>query len=135
MSMVEVDLHGFHPDDICGLPLVHLVEQAWQSGVKRLKLIHGHGRNRGLSPGFVNTNTGYFGLRLRGELRHDDRLRCFIKHTTLDCSHPGATTVNLKPNPRPSAASFSFEQALPPSSVAWRYGEIGASPHGDAGQA
>ena len=39
----------------------------------KIRLIHGHGHNRGLSAGFVNTNTGYFGLSIRGEPRR--RLR------------------------------------------------------------
>ena len=56
---LELDLHGYHPDDICGLPLAEIVEQAWKIGVERLQLIHGHGRNRGLTPGFVNTNTDF----------------------------------------------------------------------------
>jgi hypothetical protein len=54
-----------------------------------------YGRNRGISPGFVNTNTGYFGLRIRSELRHDETLRKWIKYTTLDCSHEGSTVVKL----------------------------------------
>ena len=121
MSTIEVDLHGYHPDDICGLPLVEIVEQAWQTGAERLQLIHGHGYNRGLSPGFVRTNTGFFGLRLRNEFRCNDALRRFVKHTTLDCSHPGATAVKLKPNPRPAKAEFD-RSLLPPSSVPYRYG-------------
>jgi hypothetical protein len=120
-TIVELDLHGYHPDDICGLPLVEIVEQAWKIGAERLQLIHGHGRNRGLTPGFVNTNTGFFGLRLRGELRSNETLRRFIKYTTLDCSHPGATAVKLKLNPAPTRAVFN-RSMLPPSSVQHRYG-------------
>jgi hypothetical protein len=41
--------------------LVELVEQAWEMGESELVLIHGHGCNRGITPGFVNTNTGFFG--------------------------------------------------------------------------
>jgi hypothetical protein len=121
VSTVELDLHGFHPDDICGSPLVAIVEQAWSTGAERLQIIHGHDRNRGLTPGFVNTNTGFFGLRLRGELRSNDELRRFIKRTTLDCSHPGATTVKLKSNPAPTLEAFDRSK-LPPSSVRHRYG-------------
>jgi len=43
--------------------LAKLVEQAWEMGERELILIHGNGRNRGITPGFVNTNTGFFGCR------------------------------------------------------------------------
>jgi hypothetical protein len=65
-------------------------------------LIHGHGRNRGISPGFVNTNTGYFGIEIRRALRHDEELRQWIKYTTLKCDDWGATSVKLKLNPAPT---------------------------------
>ena len=55
--------------------LLAVVEQAWEMGESELVLIHGHGRNRGITPGFVNTNTGFFGLEIRKALRHDVRLR------------------------------------------------------------
>ena len=55
---LEVDLHGYHPNDIDDLSVI--IEQAWEMGATRVRLIHGHGRNRGISPGFVNTNTGYW---------------------------------------------------------------------------
>ena len=35
------------------------------------------------SPGFVNTNTGFFGLGIRRALRRDLDLRRWIKYTTL----------------------------------------------------
>jgi DNA-nicking Smr family endonuclease len=58
--MMEIDLHGYHPDEIAhGELLEKIVEQAWEMGERRLCLIHGHGRNRGISPGLANTNTGY----------------------------------------------------------------------------
>jgi hypothetical protein len=59
---MQIDLHGYHPRQIVrnGV-LVELVEQAWEMGESELVLIHGHGRNRGITPGFVNTNTGFFG--------------------------------------------------------------------------
>jgi hypothetical protein len=103
---VPVDLHGYHPDDICGSPLSQMIEQAWEMGAGRIRLIHGHGRGRGLSPGFVNTNTGYFGLQIRRELRDDVGLRRWIKHTTLDCSDDGSTVVKLKRNPNPTRTEF-----------------------------
>jgi hypothetical protein len=118
-KIVDVDLHGYHPDDICGDPLKNVVRQAWEMGATQIRLIHGHGRGRGLSPGFVNTNTGYFGLCIRNAIRHDDDLRQWIKHTTLDCSHEGSTCVKLKRNHRPTRAEFS-DDAFPASSIPLR---------------
>ena len=82
--------------------LVAVVEQAWEMGESELILIHGHGRNRGITPGFVNTNTGLFGLEIRKALRHDQQLRQWIHYTTLDCSNPGHTSVSLKVNRSPT---------------------------------
>jgi hypothetical protein len=79
-----------------------MIEQAWEMGAGSIRLIHGHGRGRGLSPGFVNTNTGYFGVQIRRELRDDGGLRRWIKHSTLDCSDNGSTVVKLKRNPSPT---------------------------------
>jgi len=100
---MDIDLHGLHPDDIL---LDKILEQAWEMGETSVCLIHGHGRNRGISPGFVNTNTGYFGLRIRSDLRHGDDLRKWIKISTLDCSHDGSTTIRLKKNPSPTRTAF-----------------------------
>ena len=99
---MQIDLHGYHPSEIVwnGL-LAKIVEQVWEMGESELILIHGHGRNRGITPGFVNTNTGFFGLQIRSALRHDKGLRRWIYHTTLDCSYPGVTSVSLKPNRSP----------------------------------
>ncbi len=99
---VEVDLHGYHPEDIC---FAKIIQQAWEMGAQCIRLIHGHGRTR-RSPGFVNTNTGNFGLRVRGQLRSDEKLRQWIKHTTLDCSHEGSTVIKLKRNPAPTRTEF-----------------------------
>src|SRR6266403_4685440 len=100
---MRIDLHGYHPRQIAwnGV-LAKLVEQDWEMGESKLILIHGHGRNRGITPGFVNTNTGFFGLEIRRALRHDEKLRQWIRYTTLDCSHMGVTRVKLKPNPAPT---------------------------------
>jgi hypothetical protein len=106
ITNTEIDLHGYHPDAICGHVLTKIIRQAWEMGAEQIRLIHGHGYNRGISPGFVNTNTGYFGLRIRSELRHDAALREWIKYTTLDCGHNGSTVVKLKRNPRPTRSSF-----------------------------
>jgi hypothetical protein len=62
-------------------------------------------------PGFVNTNTGYFGLRVRAALRQG-HLRQWIKHSTLYCGHEGSTTVALKANPNPTRAKFDLKAAL-----------------------
>jgi hypothetical protein len=113
---LEIDLHGYHPDDVCGEPLTKMIRQAWEMGEERIRLVHGHGRNRGISPGFVNTNTGYFGLCIRRELRHDVELRQWIKYTTLDCSHEGSTTVKLKRNPNPIRTTLD-DDLLPESSI------------------
>jgi hypothetical protein len=103
---MEVDLHGFHPSQIVNSGwLYKLVQQTWEMGESRLTLIHGHGRNRGISPGFVNTNTGYFGLCIRRALRQDDVFRQWILRTTLDCGQMGCTSVRLKPNPSPTRDS------------------------------
>jgi hypothetical protein len=104
---MEIDLHGYHPSEIVGTDVfTTIIQQTWEMGDTYLKLIHGHGRNRGISPGFVNTNTGYFGLEIRRALRHDPDLRQWIKHTTLDCSDMGVTSVKLKPNPAPTRSNL-----------------------------
>ncbi|MGB8098608.1 MAG: hypothetical protein WCF17_15735 [Terracidiphilus sp.] len=61
------------------------------------------------TPGFVNTNTGYFGLQIRNALRNDKDLRLWIHHTTLDCSDMGATKVRLKANPSPSRSGLDSD--------------------------
>jgi len=100
---MKIDLHGYHPSEIVRNDvLVKIIQQTWEMGETDLRLIHGHGRNRGISPGFVNTNTGYFGLEIRRALRHDKRLRQWIKYTTLDCREWGATHIRLKPNRAPT---------------------------------
>jgi hypothetical protein len=100
---MDFNLHGYHPNDILSGDRFHqILNQAWEMGEPSVLFIHGHGRNRGVSPGFVNTNTGFFGLRIRSALRHDKSLRQWIKYTTLDCRDPGATSVKLKLNPNPT---------------------------------
>ena len=96
---MELDLHGYHPNEI---DIADLLRQAWETGADKVTLIHGHGRNRGLSPGFVNTNTGFFGLCVRGAIRNDSSLKSWVKISTLDCSHNGSTTIKLKRNPNPT---------------------------------
>jgi hypothetical protein len=100
---MRIDLHGYHPADIVfNGTLGKIVQQVWEMGESDLTLIHGHGRNRGISPGFVNTNTGYFGLCIRHAFRHDKSLRQWISYTTLDCRQMGCTSIRLKTNPEPT---------------------------------
>jgi hypothetical protein len=101
-ATVKIDLHGYHPSAVVGPPMAMIIEQAWEMGADRICFIHGHGRARGISPGFVNTNTGYFGLCVRRELRSNKDLRRWIKYTTLDCGDWGATTMKLKANANPT---------------------------------
>lgn len=98
-----IDLHGYHPSDIVWSDVLEkIIQQAWEKGEEYLALIHGHGRNRGITPGFVHTNTGFFGLEVRRALRNYKPFRQWIHHTTLDCSDMGMTSVRLKRNPSPS---------------------------------
>jgi len=106
---VQIDLHGYHPDNI---DLAALIRQAWETGAAKLTLIHGHGHNRGINVGFVNTNTGFFGVRIRRELRHDKHFAQWIKGSTLDCRHDGSTTVKLKANPNPSRTEIVMGEKL-----------------------
>jgi hypothetical protein len=104
---MEIDLHGYHPAEIVfNGTLGKIAQQAWEMGENELTLIHGHGRNRGITPGFVNTNTGYFGLCIRHALRRDHSLRQWIKYTTLDCRQMGSTSIRLKANPKPTRKQF-----------------------------
>ena len=82
--LAKIDLHGYRPADFIGQPMAAIIQQAWEMGAGRLRFVHGHGRARGKSPGFYNTHTGYFGLRIRRELRHNRFLRQWIKYTTLE---------------------------------------------------
>jgi hypothetical protein len=115
----KIDLHGYHPNDIVGDQLTKFIQQAWEAGKEGIQFIHGHGHARGISPGFVNTNTGYFGLSIRRQLRSDENLRRWIMHTTLDRSDPGSTSVKLKPNPAPTRDKID-DDAMPPSSIPHR---------------
>lgn len=105
MKVLEIDLHGNHPSDIS---VTEIVKQAWEMGAGRLVLIYGHGYWRGRSPGFVNTNTGYFGLCVRGALQADE-MRQWIKRSTVDRSHMGSTSVKLKPNSNPTRTELDKE--------------------------
>jgi hypothetical protein len=102
-TQVRIDLHGYRPSEIVwnGL-LVTIVQQCWEMGETELQLVHGHGRARGKTPGFVNTNTGRLGLAIRRILRHKRQVRKWIKYSTLDCRKWGVTSVKLKRNPAPT---------------------------------
>ena len=104
---MTIDLHGYHPAEIVRKGILgKIIQQSWEMGESHLYLIHGHGRNRGITPGFVNTNTGYFGLQIRHALRHDQSFRRWIYHTTLSSEDMGVTSVRLKPNRTPSRIAF-----------------------------
>ena len=108
LAEIPVDLHGYYPTDITGYPyatkgspLSRIIEQAWEMGGGSIRLI-----TATVAVAFVNTNTGYFGLQIRRELRSDQDLRQWIKHSTLDCSDDGSTVVKLKRNPSPTRTDF-----------------------------
>ena len=100
---MQIDLHGYHPAKIVfNGTLNKLIQQCWEMGENELTLMQGHGRNRGISPGFVNTITGHFGLCIWRALRNDEELRQWVKYTTLNCRFIGSTTIRLKANPKPA---------------------------------
>jgi hypothetical protein len=107
-NAVEFDLHGYHPGAIDNGLLTRMVQQAWEMGASELVLIHGHGRNRGIRPGFVNTNTGFLGLTIRRTLKSDSELRQWIFYSTMCRGDAGLTSVRLRPNPSPSREDFEL---------------------------
>jgi hypothetical protein len=108
MTIAEFDLHGYFPGDIHNGLLTRVVQQAWEMGASELVLIHGHGRNRGISPGFVNTNTGFLGLTVRRTLKNALELRQWIFHSTINRGDAGLTSIRLKPNPETSRTEFEL---------------------------
>jgi hypothetical protein len=105
MDRIKIDLHGYHPNDI---DIAALLKQAWETGASEVRLVHGHGRARGRSVGFINTKTGYFGLRVRRAIRGNSVLKPWVKISTLDCHEWGATSVKLKPNPNPTRSQIEM---------------------------
>lgn len=104
---MTIDLHGYHPSEIVWNGVLEkIICQAWEMGEPCLSFIHGHGRNRGIMPGFVNTNTGFFGLQIRHALRHEIGLRKWILYTTLNCEDMGVTSIRLKGNRTPSRSAL-----------------------------
>ena len=119
---MTIDLHGYHPREIVRCDVLRrILQQAWEMGEANIWLIHGHGRNRGLTPGFVNTNTGFFGLEIRRSLRNDKDLRTWIHHTTLDCSDMGVTGVRLKRNLSPTRTELDAD-LIPDAEVSYQRG-------------
>jgi hypothetical protein len=108
--MYELDLHGFRISEVVDAGVIDKVmQQCWEMGETEVKIIHGHGRNRGISPGFVNTNTGRLGLAIRSHIRHSPRVKQFVKISTLDCTDAGCTLIRLKPNVNPSRAELDSD--------------------------
>lgn len=108
MEIAEFDLHGCYPADIYSGLLTRIVQQAWEMGAKELVLIHGHGRNRGITPGFVNTNTGALGLAVRRTLLRNTALRHWIYHSSINRGYAGSTSFRLRPNPTPFRTAFGI---------------------------
>jgi hypothetical protein len=113
---MKVDLHGYPIDIIETGFLDTIVQQSWEMGELEIFLIHGHGRNRGMTVPF-KTNTGMLGITVRRALRQDSDLRQWIKRTTLDCTDPGVTSVELKHNPNPSRTALDSDLLKPPHSL------------------
>jgi hypothetical protein len=103
-SMCEFDLHGFRVMEIADTCVIrNIIQQCWEMGETEVRIIHGHARNRGISPSFVNTNTSSLGVAIRSELRKSPELRQFIKISTLKCGDAGWTSIDLKRNPTRTA--------------------------------
>jgi hypothetical protein len=102
-----IDLHGNRPSEIINSGVFErIVRQTWEMGQTSLCFHSRPWSNRGMTPGFVNTNSGYFGLEIRKVFRHGRDLRQWIHHTTLNCSHPGKTCVRVKKNLSPTRSTF-----------------------------
>lgn len=113
---IEIDLHGYHPNEI---DIADLVKQAWETGASEFVIIHGHGRGRGISRGRGNTNTGFFGIRVRRAVRNNKVLKPYAKISKVGCRHWGSTKIELKKNPNPSRTRIDL---APPSLIASRKG-------------
>lgn len=61
---MELDLHGYHPNEI---DVADLLKQAWETGADKVTLIHGHGRKSGTITRVCKYQHGLFWpLRSRG---------------------------------------------------------------------
>ena len=92
----EIDLHGYSPLQVDSSFMSSVVATACKSGWQSIRFIHGHALWRNSPRPFANTNTGVLGLSIRKLLRNEASLRQWIKHTTIDCSSEGSTSVKLK---------------------------------------
>ena len=108
---MEIDLHGYHPRDIDSDKLAEIIQQCWEMGEREVCFIHGHGRNRGRPPSFVNTNTGFLGLTVRKIIREGGSLKPRIFRSSLSCGDAGKTTIRLKPNPNPTRTELDYKIA------------------------
>src|SRR6266404_4563382 len=108
---MNIDLHGYHPSEISAKDLVR---QAWEMGADEVVLIHGHAHKRGTSVGFFNTNTGYFGLEIRRQLRCcSSELKKWAVVSSLNCSHDGSTSLRLRQNLAPNRQKIDLpEQSM-----------------------
>jgi hypothetical protein len=101
---VTVDLHGYHPDEVTGYPLESLIQQAWEMGVDRIRIVHGHGRRRPTAGRPVQgNNSGFLGLRIRNAA-----MRRYLSSTVFDQRHVGQTCVRLKKNPSPTREALDL---------------------------
>jgi hypothetical protein len=93
----QIDLHGFHPyDDDLLETIEKALRETYEAEAETLTIIHGHGHNRErpFNP-FVNTNTGFLGVTVRGILRNNKDLRRYML-VKIDVSHDGSTTVRIR---------------------------------------
>jgi DNA-nicking Smr family endonuclease len=50
IKVIKIDLHGYHPSEIVQTDVLKkIIQQTWEMGENYVTLIHGHGRNRGIS--------------------------------------------------------------------------------------
>ena len=123
-TQVTVDLHGYHPDQVTGYPLESLIQQAWEMGVDRLRLIHG-GRTRPVRrqnrPAGVNT--GFLGEAIRNELSHPRReMRRYMGSTIVSTRDPVLTVISIRKNSYPTRDELDLS-ALPATRERQRYEE------------
>jgi hypothetical protein len=108
-KMFTVDLHGYQPQTVEENDLIlDSIKQAWEMAKDSVVFVHGHARRRASQRPFANTKTGYLGLRIRGILRHDDRLRPWM-YSKIDVSQDGSTTVRLRKNDQPTRKKFDAD--------------------------
>jgi hypothetical protein len=77
----QFGLHGYYPGDIYNGLLTRIVQQAWEMGASELVLIHGHGRNRGITR--VSSNE-YWRSRIGGAEHTEEFQRSALVDLSLD---------------------------------------------------